>query len=164
MTKAMPFLQKAILLSYDPRPFRGGIFVCCFYMISCSNESNRGVEKNSPNVMSIPSHSFLMVMMDTSRRRLSRRLYTVEGVTPDRLASSLGLILFSRQRERNLSATASFTVILSPQKDCKKNYANAYTHLRNLKISCIIVLQLAAKICRTFLRAEKNLLMNRSEN
>ena len=26
MTKAMPFLQKAILLSYDPRPFGTGIF------------------------------------------------------------------------------------------------------------------------------------------
>ena len=26
MTEAMPFLQKAILLSYDPRPFCGGIF------------------------------------------------------------------------------------------------------------------------------------------
>ena len=26
MTKAMPFLQKAILLSYDPRPFSGGAF------------------------------------------------------------------------------------------------------------------------------------------
>ena len=24
MTEAMPFLQKAILLSYDPRPFAGG--------------------------------------------------------------------------------------------------------------------------------------------
>ena len=28
MTEAMPFLQKAILLSYDPRPFREGAFVC----------------------------------------------------------------------------------------------------------------------------------------
>lgn len=27
MTKAMPFLQKAILLSYDPRPFPGAFFV-----------------------------------------------------------------------------------------------------------------------------------------
>ena len=28
MTEAMPFLQKTILLSYDPRPlFRGGLFV-----------------------------------------------------------------------------------------------------------------------------------------
>ena len=27
MTEAMPFLQKAILLSYDPRPFAGGIFI-----------------------------------------------------------------------------------------------------------------------------------------
>ena len=26
MTKAMPFLQKAILLSYDPRPLGGGLF------------------------------------------------------------------------------------------------------------------------------------------
>ena len=26
MTEAMPFLQKAILLSYDPRPFAGGFF------------------------------------------------------------------------------------------------------------------------------------------
>ena len=26
MTEAMPFLQKAILLSYDPRPFRQGAF------------------------------------------------------------------------------------------------------------------------------------------
>jgi len=27
MTKAMPFLQKAILLSYDPRPLDRGVFV-----------------------------------------------------------------------------------------------------------------------------------------
>ena len=26
MTEAMPFLQKTILLSYDPRPFGGGRF------------------------------------------------------------------------------------------------------------------------------------------
>lgn len=26
MTEAMPFLQKVILLSYDPRPFAPGIF------------------------------------------------------------------------------------------------------------------------------------------
>ena len=29
MTEAMPFLQKAILLSYDPRPFGRGIFSAC---------------------------------------------------------------------------------------------------------------------------------------
>lgn len=28
MTEAMPFLQKAILLSYDPRPFPPGDFLC----------------------------------------------------------------------------------------------------------------------------------------
>ena len=27
MTEAMPFLQKTILLSYDPRPLCGGFFV-----------------------------------------------------------------------------------------------------------------------------------------
>ena len=27
MTEAMPFLQKTILLSYDPRAFCGGFFV-----------------------------------------------------------------------------------------------------------------------------------------
>ena len=30
MTKAMPFLQKAILLSYDPRPLPGAAF---FYTV-----------------------------------------------------------------------------------------------------------------------------------
>ena len=29
MTEAMPFLQKTILLSYDPRPFGRGIVFCC---------------------------------------------------------------------------------------------------------------------------------------
>lgn len=28
MTEAMPFLQKAILLSYDPRPLGRGVFSC----------------------------------------------------------------------------------------------------------------------------------------
>lgn len=27
MTEAMPFLQEAILLSYAPRPFSGGVFL-----------------------------------------------------------------------------------------------------------------------------------------
>ena len=31
MTEAMPFLQKAILLSYDPRPFWLGLFISRFY-------------------------------------------------------------------------------------------------------------------------------------
>lgn len=30
MTKAMPFLQKAILLSYAPRRFRGGFLFSIF--------------------------------------------------------------------------------------------------------------------------------------
>ena len=31
MTEAMPFLQKAILLSYDPLPFAGGFLFCMLY-------------------------------------------------------------------------------------------------------------------------------------
>ena len=30
MTKAMPFLQKVILLSYDPRLFGAGVFCPCY--------------------------------------------------------------------------------------------------------------------------------------
>ena len=33
MTEAMPFLQKAILLSYDPRPFAGAVLFLC---LSCA--------------------------------------------------------------------------------------------------------------------------------
>ena len=33
MTEAMPFLQKAILLSYDPRPLCGSFL---FYSVLCS--------------------------------------------------------------------------------------------------------------------------------
>lgn len=29
MTEAMPFLQKTILLSYDPRPLRAAVLFCC---------------------------------------------------------------------------------------------------------------------------------------
>ena len=34
MTEAMPFLQKAILLSYDPRPFAGGYLFVGFCLNS----------------------------------------------------------------------------------------------------------------------------------
>ena len=35
MTEAMPFLQKTILLSYDPRPLQAGAF-----RLSCHPEEN----------------------------------------------------------------------------------------------------------------------------
>lgn len=34
MTEAMPFLQKAILLSYDPRPFGPGVLYIQFFFRS----------------------------------------------------------------------------------------------------------------------------------
>jgi len=68
-------------------------------LISCSNSSNTGALKNSPGLMSSPSHSFLIRLIVTSLRRPSSMLYTVVGVTPDRLANSLGLIfLYKTQR------------------------------------------------------------------
>lgn len=33
MTKAMPFLQKVILLSYDPRPLESGGFFAAYFAI-----------------------------------------------------------------------------------------------------------------------------------
>ena len=35
MTKAMPFLQKAILLSYDPRRLRYGSFLLTLSILKC---------------------------------------------------------------------------------------------------------------------------------
>ena len=97
------------------------------------------MSKNSANVISNPSHNFLMVMMDTSRRRSSSKLYTVDGVTPERFANSLGLIFLSRHKSRTLSATTSLTFKMSPHWDCKKKYANACTHLRIFPFSDIIL-------------------------
>ena len=37
MTEAMPFLQKAILLSYDPRPFGGAVFYASKLQIKFSS-------------------------------------------------------------------------------------------------------------------------------
>ena len=40
MTEAMPFLQKAILLSYDPRPLCRGLLcsvVCCNVLFTIDN-------------------------------------------------------------------------------------------------------------------------------
>ena len=89
--------------------------------------------------MSRPSQSFLIVTIDTSRRRTSSRLYTVDGVMPEIFANSFTLILRSAQITETLSATASFTAIRSPHGDCKKIYATAYTHLRIFQKCCILL-------------------------
>ena len=54
------------------------------YCNSCSKVWNRGSSKNWVMVMSSPSQSFFNVMTDKSRRLGLIRLYTVEGVTPER--------------------------------------------------------------------------------
>ena len=40
MTKAMPFLQKVILLSYDPRLFGVVIFMAAVRNLQCSSKVN----------------------------------------------------------------------------------------------------------------------------
>ena len=78
----MPFHRLPPLLSRQ-----NDFSVFRHHLISCSNASNSGVEKNSPKVISSPSQSFLMVRMEMSRLRSSNMLYTVEGVTPELVAS-----------------------------------------------------------------------------
>ena len=52
------------------------------HFISCSSLSKTGAVKNSLSVISRPSQSFLIVVMEISRRFGSSILYTVDGVTP----------------------------------------------------------------------------------
>lgn len=80
------------------------------YCISCSSVSNISVLKNSPKVISRPSQSFFTRLTDTSLRWGSSMLYTLEGVTPARFASSLVRMPRSLHRSRNRWATASLTV------------------------------------------------------
>ena len=110
------------------------------HTISCSNESNSTVEKNSPKLISNPSQNFLIVTIEISLRLGSIMLYAVEGVTPERYANSLIFISLSLHNSAKRSATMSFTVIPSPRKHGKIFYASAYTHLRNYLVSAILFL------------------------
>lgn len=92
------------------------------YCISCSSVSNISVLKNSPKVISRPSQSFFTRLTDTSLRWGSSMLYTLEGVTPARFASSLVRMPRSLHRSRNRWATASLTVTkITSKKSIEKN-------------------------------------------
>lgn len=92
------------------------------YCISCSSVSNISVLKNSPKVISRPSQSFFTRLTDTSLRWGSSILYTLEGVTPARFASSLVRMPRSLHRSRNRWATASLTVTkITSKKSIEKN-------------------------------------------
>lgn len=67
------------------------------YLISCSSVLKISSSKNSVIVISKPSHNFLSVITDKSFLLESIILYTVEGVTPARVASSLYVIFISLQ-------------------------------------------------------------------
>ena len=59
MTKAMPFLQKAILLSYDPRRFARGIF----FMTRTGIEQGGGAQHRNQS----PSGALVSPRVPTSR-------------------------------------------------------------------------------------------------
>lgn len=88
-----------------------GLYFLISHFISCSSLSKTGAVKNSLSVISRPSQSFLMVVMEISRRFGSSILYTVDGVTPERTASSLIRISRWKQSSRKRCATASLTII-----------------------------------------------------
>ena len=101
------------------------------YFISCSKLSNSALVKNSPNVISKPSQIFLIVVIRTSFLVESIKLYTVDGVSPQRLDNSFNAIFRSLQTEFILNTIAFFTSIKSPRINKSINFYDiAYTHLR----------------------------------
>jgi len=61
-------------------------------LISCSNASNSGVEKNSPRVISKPSQSFLIVTVPGFLLSPFRMLLIVACGTAEVVASPFGVI------------------------------------------------------------------------
>ena len=95
------------------------------YCISCSSVSNISVLKNSPKVISRPSQSFFTRLTDTSLRWGSSILYTLEGVTPARFASSLVAQIAEPLGHGFLDGHKNHL-----KKEHRKKYAFACTHLR----------------------------------
>lgn len=94
-----------------------------FYCNSCSNCSKMGALKNSVMVMFSPSQSFLTVITDKSLRVSSIMLYTVDGVTPDRVANSLYLMFCSLHSCWNRWTIACLIRISISPQDRIKYYA-----------------------------------------
>ena len=101
------------------------------YLISCSSMSNVDVLKNSPSVTPSPSQSFLIVTMVMSFLLSSSMLYTVDGVTPAKVASSFGRRPFDLHISLIRKTTACLTVKNITLLDCIEIYAAEYTRLRN---------------------------------
>lgn len=53
MTEAMPFLQKTILLSYDPRPFYSGDFLLIYLFSSVFSAEVSGVSGSVEGLSSV---------------------------------------------------------------------------------------------------------------
>ena len=77
------------------------------HCISCSVSSNKSQSKKSLTVMPSPSHSSLMETTPGFWLFSFNILYTVEGVTPERVASAFTAIFFSSHNCIICFATAS---------------------------------------------------------
>ena len=80
--------------------------ICC-YFISCSKASNSGVEKNSPSVISKPSHNFLIVTAPGFLLSPFRMLLIVACGTAEVVANPFGVSPFCLHNCRILCAIAS---------------------------------------------------------
>ena len=70
MTEAMPFLQKAILLSYDPRPFRQGAFSALAAGLSAGCARSVRLRQTKRRKLSHPGRRILLKLALQSRRHL----------------------------------------------------------------------------------------------
>lgn len=84
------------------------------YFISCSRLSNSGEEKNSPKVMSSPSHSILIVLIVGLRLRPYKILFSDEGDKPEMVASLLSEIFLSPHKVKILIFIASVVFMFVP--------------------------------------------------
>ena len=90
------------------------LFYLCYYLISCSKLSNIGVEKNSPKVISSPSHNFLIVTAPGLLLSPFKILFIVDWDTAEILLNPLGVIPRSLQSSLILMAIASLVSIVVP--------------------------------------------------
>ena len=84
------------------------------YLISCSNRSKVGVEKNSPSVISKASHNFLIVTVPGFWLSPFRMLFIVDCETADKFARPFGVIWRSLHSSRIRAAMVSCVVTFTP--------------------------------------------------
>lgn len=84
MTKAMPFLQKAILLSYDPRRLSGGILLC----LALYNKSAYNNTMNTALIYSMIINTLALCLMGIDKHRARTRQWRI----PERVLFGAALL------------------------------------------------------------------------